>query len=313
MRKWQFKENLILSFAIHALLVLLAFFLPQIFPHHQSEVVEMSFVEKPETPPPAVSKVPTPVPLETKQVVEQDEKPRNQEIPKDAKFLSAHNQVVKKQTVAKNLGEFKNLNDKNAQAGEGGSPEKLKQMDLKPKLDFTKLADKKIQEERQLEKSLDEQALRSQEKQDRQVEAAAQKPGQGGAQTSQTTDYLKDIDQGMQTLLSTREFVYYSFYARIRRQLNQHWSGKVREKVSKIFKEGRSIASSEDKVTKLLITLDRRGQLVRVQVLNDSGVRDLDDAAVESFKEAAPFPNPPKGIVDPDGTIQIRWDFILAA
>lgn len=312
MRKWQLKENLILSLSIHLLLALMAFFLPQLFPHHQTEVVELSFVEKSNPtalgPPKEVS-----TPLEVKQVVEQDEKPRNNEKSNEAKFLSAHDQVVKKQTVAKNLGEFKNLQDKTAQAGDGGSPEKIKQIDLKPKMDFTKLADKKIQEERELEKSMEEEALRSQQKQDRLVEAAAQRPGQGGAQASQTTDYLKDIDQGMQTLLSTREFVYYSFYARIRRQLNQHWSGKIREKVSKIFKEGRSIASSEDKVTKLLITLNRQGQLVRVQVLNDSGVRDLDDAAVESFKEAAPFPNPPQGIVDPDGTIKIRWDFILAA
>ena len=50
-----------------------------------------------------------------------------------------------------------------------------------------------------------------------------------------------------------------------------------------------------------------------VQVLNDSGIRDLDDAAVEAFKEAAPFPNPPEGIVESDGTIKIRWDFILEA
>jgi protein TonB len=50
-----------------------------------------------------------------------------------------------------------------------------------------------------------------------------------------------------------------------------------------------------------------------VQVVSDSGVRDLDQAAVEAFQEAAPFPNPPSGIVDSDGTIKIRWDFILEA
>jgi TonB family protein len=134
-----------------------------------------------------------------------------------------------------------------------------------------------------------------------------------GADASQTNDYLKDVDKGAETLLSTREFVYYSFYARIRRQLNQHWGGKVREKLTKIFREGRTIASTDDKITKVLITLNRRGDLVRVQVLNDSGIRDLDEAAVEAFKEAAPFPNPPDGIVEPDGTIKIRWDFILEA
>jgi len=53
--------------------------------------------------------------------------------------------------------------------------------------------------------------------------------------------------------------------------------------------------------------------LIKVQVIGRSGIQDLDDAAVEAFKAAAPFPNPPKGIVDEDGTIRIRWDFILEA
>jgi protein TonB len=40
---------------------------------------------------------------------------------------------------------------------------------------------------------------------------------------------------------------------------------------------------------------------------------DLDSAAVEAFRQAAPFPNPPKGMVEADGTIKIRWDFVLEA
>jgi protein TonB len=52
---------------------------------------------------------------------------------------------------------------------------------------------------------------------------------------------------------------------------------------------------------------------MRVQVVGESGVKDLDDAAVEAFRAAEPFPNPPKGIVDADGTIKINWDFILEA
>jgi protein TonB len=78
-----------------------------------------------------------------------------------------------------------------------------------------------------------------------------------------------------------------------------------------MFRQGRSIASDQDRITKLLIVLNPSGILMKVQVVSDSGVRDLDDAAIEAFKSAAPFPNPPQGIVDPDGTVKIRWDFIL--
>lgn len=312
MRRWQFRESLILSIIFHIILVMSTIVLPKLFTPPKVEIVEIDF-STPKPPPPPVQPEKLKIPDATKQIVEQDEKPINDEVPDDVKFLSAHNQVVKKQTVAKDLGEFKNMKDKSGAAGDGGSPEKLKQMDLKPKMDFTKLLDKKVQKERELEKSMEEDAIKIQAQKDAAMEAATQKQGRGGSQASQTQDYLKDVDQGMETLLSTREFMYYSFFARIRRQLNQHWGGKVKEKVSKIFKEGRSIASADDKVTKLLITLNKNGELIRVQVLNDSGVRDLDEAAIEAFKEAAPFPNPPSGIVDPDGTVKIRWDFILEA
>ncbi len=79
----------------------------------------------------------------------------------------------------------------------------------------------------------------------------------------------------------------------------------------RLFTQGRNIAATGDKITKIIITLDSRGILMKVQVLENSGVKDLDDAAVEAFRAAAPFPNPPKGIADPDGTIKIRWDFVL--
>lgn len=312
MRKWQFRDSLIVSVAVHLSLLLTTVYLPKIFQPPSRETVEVTFAEP---APPAVKllpKRPSKIPLIKQQVVEQDERPVNAETPKNAKYLSAHNQVVKKQTVAEQLGAFKNRSEKNSK-GDGGSP-KLSLDNLKPKLDFSKLVEQKHEQERELERTLDENAIRVSQQKNQQKEAQnTNKPGTSGADSSQTNDYLKDVEKGSETLLSTREFVYYSFYSRIRRQLNQHWGGKVREKLMKIIKEGRSIASNDDKVTRLMITLNRKGQLVKVQVLSDSGIRDLDDAAIEAFQEAAPFPNPPAGIVDADGTIKIRWDFILEA
>ena len=34
-------------------------------------------------------------------------------------------------------------------------------------------------------------------------------------------------------------------------------------------------------------------------------------AAVDAFNDAGPFPDPPAGLVDQNGQIQIPWDFIL--
>ena len=79
------------------------------------------------------------------------------------------------------------------------------------------------------------------------------------------------------------------------------------------YRQGRTIASAKDRVTQVLVTLNPEGELVKVEVLTQSGVMDLDSAAVEAFRQAAPFPNPPKGMVEADGTIKIRWDFVLEA
>ncbi|MES3036928.1 MAG: energy transducer TonB, partial [Bdellovibrionota bacterium] len=103
----------------------------------------------------------------------------------------------------------------------------------------------------------------------------------------------------------------FTYYERIRKQLSQHWEPKVKEKMRTIFRQGRTIASEEDHITKLLIILNDKGNLVNVQMLGESGVQDLDDAAIEAFKSAAPFPNPPRGIIESDGTVKIRWDFVL--
>lgn len=225
------------------------------------------------------------------QIVEQDEKALNQEKPEDAQFLSANDQKVAKQTQAMNHGQFQNLKTKDTKAGKPVETKKST-----PKLD-------------QLLAAYDPMAasMKKQEAKTKQEAEAAQK----GGDVSQSSDYLKNVDQGIETLLNTREFKYYTYYNRIRKQLSQYWEPKVKEKVTTMFQQGRKIASAQDRTTKLLIVLDSTGTLVNVQVLSDSGVRDLDDAAIESFRAAAPFPNPPKGIIETDGTVKIRWDFVL--
>ncbi|MBK9323135.1 MAG: TonB family protein [Bdellovibrionaceae bacterium] len=227
---------------------------------------------------------------ESRQVVEQDPS-LNHETPENARFFSEQDQKVKKETQASNQGAFQNLKTKNSKAGKTNESKKAV-----PKLD-------------QLLATYDPtfEALKKHEAKIAQEAADAQKGGEVSK-----TDYLgKDVDRGIETLLNTREFKYFTYYNRIRKQLSQYWEPKVREKMTTLFRQGRTIATSQDRTTKLLIVLNSAGTLVTVQVLSDSGVRDLDEAAVEAFRSAAPFPNPPKGIIESDGTVKIRWDFVL--
>lgn len=281
-------------------------------PVHQEEKIELQIVE---TPPQQDEKKSSQDENLAKQVVEQDEKQMNDEIDAKAKFLSAHNQKVQKQTVTKNHGEFRNRPDQmtapNARPMAAQPSPKIDLRNFMPKLDIAKAVEDRAKKEQEYDRDAELITQKKLETKQTQAQQAVNKPGQAGGLASQTLDYIKDLDPGLETLLSTREFVFYTYYSRIRKQLNQFWGPKVREKLVVMYKQGRQIASTEDKITKCLITLDKTGNLARVQIIGNSGVRELDEAAVDAFKLAAPFPNPPKGIQESDGSIKIRWDFVL--
>lgn len=123
--------------------------------------------------------------------------------------------------------------------------------------------------------------------------------------------YIKGMKEGETSALNTKEFVFYSYFERVRRQLDQTWTPMVRSNIEKIYRSGRHLASQADFTTSTVITISARGEIVRVQLIQGSGAFDLDEAAVNALNKAGPYPNPPKGLLDPDGTAQIRWDFVL--
>ncbi|MGE0614676.1 MAG: TonB family protein [Bacteriovoracia bacterium] len=124
-------------------------------------------------------------------------------------------------------------------------------------------------------------------------------------------DYVKGVKESDISALNTKEFVFYGYFQRIRGQLDQAWKPLLREKLYNLFRVGRGPAGDMDHITRTKVTLDHKGEVVRVQVVSESGTRDLDDTAVRAFNSAGPFPNPPKGLVDREGRIEIQWDFIL--
>lgn len=284
----RFSVFLLVSIILHVAFYFSVYFTPEIKP--RKATIEVSYIT-----PPKVEKMSDDKLEKNRQVVDQDDKALNKETPDDDYYLSKNNQKVLKQTVARDKGEFKNTQNRKS------AENKPAQQQTKPQ---------EPQQVRRLEKFNPMSDMSSNFREKSFNTMASQTPS-NAATASQTQDYLKDKSIGVETILSTKEFKYYTYFNRIRKQLSQHWEPKVRDKLTKMFRQGRTIASEQDRTTKLLIILNQNGVLVNVQLVSDSGVKDLDEAAIESFRAAAPFPNPPKGIVDPDGTVKIRWDFIL--
>lgn len=126
-----------------------------------------------------------------------------------------------------------------------------------------------------------------------------------------SNDYVNNVELGARTLLNTREYAYFSFYRRVRRQLEQFWEPGLRQKIRGMVQRGRMIAAEQEHATKLLVTLDVEGQITKVQIENSSGLLDLDEAAIEAFNRAGPFPNPPRGMLNEAGQVKVEWEFIL--
>lgn len=134
--------------------------------------------------------------------------------------------------------------------------------------------------------------------------------GGNGEQASASDDYLPNIATGDRTILSTREFRYFSYYNRIKDLLRQYWKPSIEREVAKLWGKGRML-NEEELTTRVLVLLDKTGKVQKISKIEVSGFTEIDEAAIQAFYQAAPFPNPPTGLVDTDGFVRINWDFIL--
>ena len=240
-------------------------------------------------------------PIHQKKQIVQSEDSESKE-KRENSFLSDKDRSFDRETIAKNVDIFNKAaigNSTLTQVAEHPKKEsKKKSLDLKN----LKLSDIGVQQGDLTPKEV----MRS--------PASSSKKGiKNGDPLSQglsaTNDYVEEVKLGDFTHLNTVEYKYYGFFHRIRQKLEQFWGKSIREKSEAIFRSGRRIAS-QDYVTSLQVTLNEKGEIISVRVLGASGVKELDDAAVESFNQAGPFPNPPQGLLV-NGKATIEWGFVV--
>ncbi|MCO4755230.1 MAG: TonB C-terminal domain-containing protein, partial [Bacteriovoracaceae bacterium] len=129
---------------------------------------------------------------------------------------------------------------------------------------------------------------------------------------SRSSDFLEDVPLGDFTKLNTQEFRFYGFYHRIREKLEQFWGANLQQEMERIYSSGRSIASGKNFLTSLVIKMNAKGEIIKIQLNSTSGIQELDEIAISSFNEAGPFPNPPKKMLN-DGVATIKWGFAVTS
>jgi TonB family protein len=123
---------------------------------------------------------------------------------------------------------------------------------------------------------------------------------------SGTQDHLNDVDEGDETSLNAKKWVHATFFNRVKDQVRNHW--KVAEEYHRRDPTG-AIYGSQDRLTQVHVQLRPDGSLAKVAVTQTCGVDFLDDTAVEAFKEAQPFPNPPRQLIGLKAAGLIDFDF----
>lgn len=236
----------------------------------------------------------------TRRQIVQSEDSASAEKPKEA-FLSDKDRAFDRQTVARQVENFKKAALGNASFTQKATQQK--KADEKKAFKDLKLSDFGVEAGAPIPKKVSRAP----------ASEAMQGMKNGDAQSiglSATNDYVEEMQLGDFTHLNTVEYKYYGFFHRIRQKLEQFWGNSIQEKASAIFRAGRRLPASENLVTSLQVTLNAKGEIIGVKVLGASGVKELDDAAVESFNQAGPFPNPPSGLLV-NGKATIEWGFVV--
>ncbi len=120
----------------------------------------------------------------------------------------------------------------------------------------------------------------------------------------------KNVDIGAFTALNTDRHLFYSFYSRIEDMIRPPWEDVVSSEARRLnatnpFRPKGGWSSRID------VILNPDGRLVRVALLKSSGIKGFDNAAISAFQKADFFPHPPKGMINEDGVIVLKYLFTV--
>lgn len=128
----------------------------------------------------------------------------------------------------------------------------------------------------------------------------------GGAPSG---DPLPGVSDGDATLVNTRGFRFAGFYGRVREAIAGEWKPNrawdARDPHDRLLGRVRRQVQVD-------ILLEADGSLRDLRLVRGSGLGFFDAECLRAIREAAPFPNPPRGLVGPDGVIALRgWRLVF--
>ncbi len=249
-----------------------------------------------------------------RQVVQTQQRREDQKEPEDTKYLSETNQNFERETIASQTGTFQDAGQGSRDATDDVASipqqqEEVSKQEVEAIAETSKSPGDLSWEA--LSQATEMEPTEMVEEESPFAVAQGIETGlEGHVGFAQNNDFVEDVPLGDLTNLNTVEFKYYSFYHRIRQQLEQYWGSTLQEKARQLYAQGRRLPASTNMITSLEIVLDENGSIIEIHVKSPSGIQEFDEAAIESFGKAGPFPNPPKGMVQ-NGRAILTWGFVV--
>ena len=122
----------------------------------------------------------------------------------------------------------------------------------------------------------------------------------------------RDIPFSDTTNLNTDSNIYYSFYDRVEQLFRVRWSERINYYWARIpYDFKKENLSGKIWSTTFEVVLKGTGEYHSATVLQSSGYKPFDEAAIFSFKSAGFFPNVPRAKVEADGFVRLKYRFNL--
>lgn len=112
-----------------------------------------------------------------------------------------------------------------------------------------------------------------------------------------------NLPEGGENLLNAQQSVFYSFYSRLYQAVGPVWQSLLMQ-VRRAIPEGQYSTQVE-------VLMDREGKIIDVRFLGRSGIPEFDHAVEQAWQRLPRFPNPPRGLVKPDGYVHTGWNFTV--
>lgn len=119
-----------------------------------------------------------------------------------------------------------------------------------------------------------------------------------------------DVALGDFTALNTDRFKFYSFYSRVEELVRFRWERDLQQAIANFDRQYLlSVVGRRTWLTKIEFWLTPDGKFHSAHIHQESGIKRFDMAAVNAFRDAGYFPNPPHEMVDKDGFIHLQYSF----